>query len=213
MRCSCGSRSLSLYRRGWGCAEQCGKQCRSDHNKGAARRLAVASRERGPAAATRSLNRSNSLRPAPSSRESALTAGHLGYCAWEALFHGVCASAGCRRSRLSSISREPTNPGDFDGRGPGHTPRSTDCAHTRHRPRAPSSCTARMRRSRNWCRRHCCHSTARTMDGRSRRRPASQQARRVTKMRAISRKLSVSFQISLFIFLISTSLQPARSAD
>ena len=106
----------------------------------------------------------------------------------------------------------PTRPGDPDRFFPGHTPRSTDSVHTRHRPHVLSSCTARRRRSRNWCRRHYCRSIGRTMDGRSQQSWETQRERRpVRKMRATNDKPSVSFKFSLIRFLNSTSLELSRS--
>jgi hypothetical protein len=95
-----------------------------------------------------------------------------------------------------------TRPGDPDRFFPGHTPRSTDSVHTRHRPHVLSSCTARRRRSRNWCRRHYCRSIARTMDGRSQQSWETQrERRRARKMRATNHKPSVSFESPWFVSL------------
>jgi len=95
----------------------------------------------------------------------------------------------------------PTRPGDPDRFFPDHTPRSTDSVHTRHRPHALSSCTARRRRSRNWCRRHYCRSIGRTMDGRSQQSWETQRERPVRKMRATNDKPSVSFKSPQFVSL------------
>ena len=96
----------------------------------------------------------------------------------------------------------PTRSGDPDRFFPGHTPRSTDSVHTRHRPHVLSSCTARRRRSRNWCRRHYCRSIGRTMDGRSQQSWETQRERRpVRKMRATNDKPPVSFKSPQFVSL------------
>ncbi len=107
----------------------------------------------------------------------------------------------CINCVISAQSR-PTRPGDPDRFFPGHTPRSTDSVHTRHRPHALSSCTARRRPSRNWCRRHYCRSIARTMDGRSQQSWETQRERRpARKMRATNDKPSVSFKSPWFVSL------------